>query len=82
MHKAGRPVINPQWVMLGVLGRGEEEGGGGGGHKKDPRAVEGGRHTRQSIVGHLTPGWVSTAPPFRLKTQAGVNNSKPRRDKC
>lgn len=37
MHKASRPVINPQWVMLGVLGR-----GGGGGVIKGPQSHWGG----------------------------------------
>lgn len=29
----------------------------------------GGRHTRQSIVGHLTPAWVSTTPPYPSETK-------------
>lgn len=33
------------------------------GHKEDHRALEGGRHTPQSIVGHLTPARVSTILP-------------------
>lgn len=61
MHKARRPVINPQWVTLGVWG-GEPEG-----HKEDHRAAVGGCHTPQSIVGYLTPAGVSagssTPPP-------------------
>lgn len=31
------------------------------GHKEDPRPIEGGRHTQQSIVGYLTPA--SFNPP-------------------
>ena len=58
MHKASRAVINPQWVMFGILWR-----GGRWGHKDDHKAREGGGcHSPQSIVGHLTPAWVSATP--------------------
>lgn len=51
------------------------------GHKEDPRAIEGGRHTPQSIVGHLTPARVSAGPlqpptrpaPFLSNENTGVS---------
>lgn len=36
MHKVSRPVINPYWVMLGGVEKG---------NKEDLKAKEGGRHT-------------------------------------
>lgn len=59
------------WVCWG----GEVEG-----HKEDHGAVEGGRHTRQSIVGHLTlarvPHTPNPAPSYPMKRQSRVNNTK------
>lgn len=54
------------------MGRDGGETGREGGHEKGHQALEGGRHTAQSIAGHLTPARVSPLPP--PTTQPALSN--------